>query len=254
MSCLARLSERLHGHRITSRERNQLNQLIADNVMTTSPYLVKPNFDKVHSDDVRLFYELYDEHYFGGLLQHNLDHQSISFRLSRRMTRAGGKTTRWHQRSGPQKPRYEIAVSTTLLFQSFNDPERRVTVTGLECENRLQAMMRVMEHELVHLAEMLIWNTSSCSRRRFQSIASRLFGHTDHHHDLITPSEVAATQGIRPGSRVCFDFQGQLMEGIVNRVTKRATVLVADPNGQPYSDGHRYMKFYIPLRNLDTVE
>ena len=58
----------------------------------------------------------------------------------------------------------------------------------------------------------------------------------------------------RTGSKVRFDIQGHSHEGVVNRITKRATVLVVDPQGQPYSDGHKYVKFYVPLRKLEAVE
>ena len=153
-----------------------MNQLIIDSVFATSPYLVDPDFTRIHAEDLMLLYELYDENYFEGLLQGSLDLRRISFRLSKRMTRAGGKTTCWSNSHDRRQIRYEIAVSTTLLFQSFTDPERTITVTGLECDNRLQALMRVMEHELVHLMEMLVWQDSSCAQFRFQDIASRLFG------------------------------------------------------------------------------
>jgi len=39
-------------------------------------------------------------------------------------------------------------------------------------------------------------------------------------------------------------------EGTVNRITKRATVLVEDPEGEPYSDGKRYRKYLVPLQLL----
>lgn len=228
------------------------NSTIADHIFATSPVVKSPNFDSLHPDDLRLLYELYDETYFGGEIARLVPSSKISFRLSRRMTRAGGKTTRWTRISGVT---YEIAISTTLLFQSFNDPERAITVTGLECEHRLDALMRVMEHELVHLAEMLVWSDSNCSLFRFQDIASRMFGHTDHRHDLMTPSESASTNyGIRPGVRVRFDHDGHRVEGIVNRITKRATVLVQHPDGQPYSDGRRYQKFYVPIQKLEPLE
>ena len=59
--------------------------------------------------------------------------------------------------------------------------------------------------------------------------------------------------GIKTGSRVRFDFEGNTLEGIVNRVTKRATVLVAHPEGERYSDGVRYVKFYIPVSALEPI-
>ncbi|MCP4169695.1 MAG: SprT-like family protein [Fuerstiella sp.] len=250
-----KLEQLVRNRSTTTIERQQLNQLIADNIFAASPYVTKPNFERLHAADIQLLYELYDENYFGGLLGSTLNSNLLSFRLSKRMTRAGGKTTRWTDRSKPGAASYEIAVATTLLYQSFQEPERPVTVTGIECVSRLEGLMRVMEHELVHLAELLIWSGSSCSVSRFQHIARRVFGHTHHQHELLTPSDVADREyGIRTGSRVRFDIQGQSHEGIVKRITKRATVLVIDPRGQAYSDGHKYVKFYVPLRMLEAVE
>lgn len=255
MSAAKQLEQIVRDRRMEPSRRLRNNQAIVDNVLMTSPHLTDANFESIHPDDILLLFELYDEYYFEGSLQRTVHPQPISFRLSRRMTRAGGKTTRWSDRSGRKPNRYEIAVSTTLLFQSFQDPERKVTVTGLECDHRLDGLMRIMEHEVVHLIEMLLWDGSSCAQHRFQTIASGLFGHRDHRHDLITPGEVAVTQyGIRPGVRVRFDHEGHRLEGVVNRITKRATVLVVHPNGDRYSDGQRYVKFYVPVSQLESLE
>ena len=39
----------------------------------------------------------------------------------------------------------------------------------------------------------------------------------------------------------------------MNRITKRATVLVEDPQGILYSDGKHYKAFYIPLPMLASA-
>jgi hypothetical protein len=52
---------------------------------------------------------------------------------------------------------------------------------------------------------------------------------------------------------VRFRIDGRELEGIVNRVTKRATVLVRDERGTPYSDGWRYAKYYVPVSQLEVV-
>lgn len=167
---------------------------------------------------------------------------------------AGGKTARYTPRNGSGRPYYEISVSTTLLFHTFQDVDRPIVVCGLPCGDRLEALQRVMEHELVHLIEMLIWTKSSCSAARFQAIASRFFGHTDHRHQLVTPVEKAITQfGIRPGDRVRFRFDGVEHVGKVNRISRRATVLVEDQRGPRYSDGKRYAKFYVPMAMLEPL-
>lgn len=252
---LKQLEQLVRQQQLQPADRRLRNQIISDCLLSSSKFLRDPNFQSFQAADVQMLYELYDENFFDGWLMKSLDSRQISFRLSRRMTKAGGKTTRWSDRWGRTEPRYEIAISATLLFQSFKDPERHTTVTGLDCASRLEGLMRIMEHELVHLTEMLVWTDSSCALHRFQDIASRLFGHTDHRHDLMTVQEAAVKEfGIRPGVRVRFDMDGHTLEGIVNRITRRATVLVPHPSGRRYSDGQCYLKYYVPLKNLEAVQ
>ncbi|MCO6458647.1 MAG: hypothetical protein J5I93_25350 [Pirellulaceae bacterium] len=235
----------------------RLTEQIYHRVLRESVHLDRGNFTVIHPHDLRRMFDLYDQAFFAGCCHQTLDERGnrIDFRLSRRMTKAGGKTTRFQWRPQPQGPlvtSYEITVSTTLLFQTFGDVQRSVRVSGVLCQDRLQAMQRIMEHEIVHLVEMLEWFDSNCAATRFQSITHNLFGHTDHTHDLITASERARTRyGIRPGDRVRFELDGVPHVGVVNRITRRATVLVEDLRGARYSDGKRYAKFYVPLSMLE---
>jgi hypothetical protein len=52
---------------------------------------------------------------------------------------------------------------------------------------------------------------------------------------------------------VSFVFEGVRLFGRVRRITKRATVLVPDPEGRSYSDGMRYKEYYVPLAQLEAV-
>ena len=226
-------------------------------VLRDSNYLDAGNFTCIHPQDLERLFDLYNERFFNGYCRKLPKNASLDFRLSKRMTQAGGKVGRREfrgERGKPGRTEYEIAVSTTLLFQTFREDHRPVVMSGIECHDRLEALQRVMEHEMIHLAEMLVWRDSSCSAPRYQSIANRFFGHTDHRHQLITPRERAFTKfGIKPGDQVSFRMDGRHYEGRVNRITKRATVLVEDPRGMPYSDGKRYAKFYVPLGMLESV-
>ena len=87
---------------------------------------------------------------------------------------------------------YEIAIASSMLFDSFREADRRITACGVECQDRLEALQRIFEHELVHLGEQLCWGASDCSAARFQEIAGRLFLHRAHTHNLITRRERAA--------------------------------------------------------------
>jgi hypothetical protein len=247
----------LLNRRFLPEEQNRLFGEVQEGVLEASAQLAGPDFGGFQVSDLQTMFDLYDRKMLNGVLRETLQGRPLRFSLSGRLTRSGGRTT-WkitrNRRSGNTTEEFEIAVSSHLLSQSFQNGYRPIRVTGLDCHNRLQAMQRIMEHEIVHLAERLAWQTSSCRRSRFQSIAGRLFGHREHTHDLVTTAEVALEQlGIRRGSRVAFDIDGSRRVGIVNRLTRRATVLVPDASGMLYSDGCRYQKYYVPLSLLQNL-
>src|SRR4029077_9824489 len=131
-------------------------------------------------------FDAYDERFFGGLCRRAVNPAQLRFRLSTRMTKAGGTTTRFASSTGAF---YEIAISCGLLFDSFQSSDREITVCGRPCHNRLEALQRIFEHELVHLTEQICWENSDCAEERFQDIAARHFLHRTHTHQLITRQE-----------------------------------------------------------------
>jgi len=208
------------------------------------------NFDRISTSDLHHLFLLYDQHFFGGVLSTTYQ-DVIKFRLSKRMTRAAGKTTCFIN------PRhYEICISTTLMFQTFHDVQRDIKINGLLCHDRLQALMRIFEHELVHLVEMIIFGSSSCTRSRFKALSANIFGHTGVTHQLVTAHERAFKRyQLRVGDEVTFDFQGSQLQGIISRITKRATVFVPDGRGAfTDANGKRYTKYYIPISLLQRAD
>jgi len=224
---------------------------IGQRLLHASPYAREPNFTNLHPDDLSFLFDGYDARFLDGLCRKLLGPEGVTFRLSSRMTRSGGTTTRLQRPDGVV--RFEIAVATSILFDGFEAGDPEVTVCGLPCRHRLDALQRLFEHELVHLAEWLCWGESQCGHARFQDIAFRLFRHRAHTHQLITRTERAAALGISVGTHVTFVYQGKRLQGRVNRVTKRATVLVDDPAGELWSDGRRYTRYYVPLGELCPV-
>jgi hypothetical protein len=229
-------------------------------VLRDSPRLRQGNFEAIAAADLALLFDLYDGRFFAGQMREllRLAAAPLSFDLSARLTRSAGLTKRFTARPGgagaAPSERYEITLSTALLYQTFQDVERTVRVNGLVCRDRLEAAQRVFEHELVHLAEMLVCGQSSCNGERFKGLAWGWFAHPETKHDLVTQHERAQSRyDVRVGDRVTFVFEGAPYAGVVNRITRRATVLVEDARGQPYSDGKRYLKFYIPLPMLQKA-
>ena len=234
-------------------QRCQKWQQISETTLCSSTTIRSANFQRLSDADLFNLFDLTDGHFLNGVVGDHLSahKHDLSFRVSRRMTSSGGITTTRLPTRRRGKMKFEIAISSTLLFESFRDNKKPINVTGMLCSNRLQALMRIMEHEMIHLVEMMLWQDSSCSKNRFKDIAFRLFGHRQSTHELLAPSDNAANQlDISIGDHVCFQRGKARLAGFVNRITKRATVLVPDRKGILYSDGKRYQKYYVPVSKL----
>ena len=232
---------------------------VHESVLDQSPYLNdNSNFTKIGTNDLARMFDLYDSLLLNGKIRTAVEAQGskLEFALSRRLTRSGGQTkrTRPTKSQAFASARYEIAVSVPVLFATFSEVDRPIRACGRLCYNRLEALQRIMEHEMLHLAEMLGWDRSNCAARRFKALSLNIFGHTESHHQMITPQERAIVHfGVRPGARVTFDWEGKQMFGVVNSIRRRVTVLVPSATGIPYSDGKRYEKFYVPVERLKPV-
>ncbi len=246
------LSDQAGAEALAEEEIRRRTRRIYERVLTTSSGIDAGNFAELSADDLKMLFAAYDEAFFDGCLAATLAEEGaeLGFRVSSRMTRVGGKTSHLRPARGGGD-RLTITVSSTLLFQTFEKVRRTIRVAGLVCADRLETLQRIFEHELIHLLEMILWGRSRCSARRFAGIARRKFGHTANSHELVTQAEVAReVHGIKPGDRVSFVWEGRRLSGVVNRIVRRATVLVEEPGGQRYSDGKRYAKYYVPLGDL----
>jgi len=206
----------------------------------------KGNFTRIWRRDLETIFELYDQGFFGGFFTKNCGDR-LYFRLSRRMTKSGGMT-KFYREEG----KYEISLAINLIFQTFHDVDREIRVNGIVCHDRLEATMRIFEHEMIHLLEFVLFGNSSCSRPRFRKLSRCIFGHTDVTHRLVTQEERAHKKfKLKVGDAVSFDYEGKMYTGFIHRITRRATVFVKDPVGG-FTDrrGNRYVKYYIPLESL----
>jgi hypothetical protein len=249
---LKQLADEVLSHKFDLIQINQLQTEIHSQTLQLSRSIDRPNFSRVGRDDLVRMIRMYDDRFFGGHVLPLAQAEGLSFALSSRMTRVAGKlVTSYSSGDYDGQRQFEMVLSSTLLFQTFEDSDRPVEVTGRPCRDRLEAMQRVAEHELVHLIEMLVWNDGTCSEARFQSIAQRYFGHTDYRHDLITQRERALMKfDIRVGDMVHFHHDGHKLTGRVNRITRRATILVPSRKGELFNDGTRYQRYYVPLEKL----
>jgi len=234
----------------TSKQIKKKTRKIYRKILTESKNIDCGNYNGIAISDVYRLFELYDRYFFDSFFQNNYQ-EKIFFRLSKRMTRAAGRIAY----TRPPET-YTISLSTTLIFQTFHDVNREVSANGIVCHDRLEATMRVLEHEIIHLLEWVLFNSTSCSKPRFQNLSHNIFGHTQVTHQLITQTERARKKfNLRVGDNVSFEYDGETHHGFISRITKRATVMANDPKGD-YKDpqGNRYSKYYIPLPSLELIK
>lgn len=67
-------------------------------MLRESKHLDAGNFNAIHPDDLERMFRLYDEAFFEGQCKALLGETPLDFRLSKRMTRAAGKTSRFFDR------------------------------------------------------------------------------------------------------------------------------------------------------------
>ena len=245
---------------LANTDRVKLTSDIGHYLLANSDSITHPNFTVISSEDLGLLFQITDELFFDGevgRLCERVASRPLSFRLSTRMTTSGGTTTMYaHGARHQRKLEFEIAIATTPLFATFpkagpGQVNATSLVGGIRCRSRVEALQRIMEHEMTHLIEMLLTGDSNCAAGPFKRIVRRFFGHTQSNHRLLTPADVARKKlGIRPGDQVSFHHHGVSHVGTVNRITKRASVLVPDPRGERFTDGNRYATYYVPLHRL----
>ena len=89
-----KLEERLVEGKLLEAEQKLLASEVQEIAIRQSLYIDRPNFQAIHPDDLRRLFDLYDDRYFQGRCRQAVGDRPLSFRLSKRMTSAGGKTVR----------------------------------------------------------------------------------------------------------------------------------------------------------------
>ncbi len=204
------------------------------------------NFTAISTADLRLLFELYYEEFFD---PETRSYWQVHFSMSKRMTKTAGKVI-YNRRDTI----CEIRIATYLLFRlDFSDPDQFYVVNGIKCYTRLDCLMRVFEHEIVHVFEYIACGNSNCSQPRFKDMVYKLFRHTETKHEMTTSKREPVPEGtFKPGDRVRFLYRGTVVEGTIRGIRKRATVL-----GEPVQDksGRKLMpKYYVPLSRLIKID
>ncbi len=205
------------------------------------------------ADDLSLLFRLYEDIF----LEHWFDQNyrgKIKFSVSRQLTRSAG-LTRCPKKISSLRPE-DVVIEIKIgidFFLNFGMLEGRNLVGGIEASSSLEALLLVLEHELCHVIEFVVFGRSSCKGKRFKTIAANLFGHKDSFHKLPTHRQIALdAMGLRLGDSISFTYEGKRLTGVLYGIKKRATVMVRDNKGLlADSQGKRYTKYYVPLSLIE---
>lgn len=225
---------------------------VAEGLLKESTNIKSGKIDCISILDLRILYEYYDKIFFNNWFRNNFKGH-VLYELSRRMTKSAGitKCPKNISRMESDQVRIVIAIGVDFFFK-FDHLEGSKSVCGIETNNSLEALQIVFEHELIHVLEFLLFHTSNCKEQRFKDTVKNMFGHTHSHHRMPTNRRIASEKlGINIGDKVQFLFEDKELNGFVANISKRATVMVVNPNGT-YVDknGTKYMKYYVPLSML----
>ena len=232
-----------------------MRKTVTEGVLKESTNINSCKIKRISVLDLRILYEYYERVFFGNWFKNNFKGH-ILYELSRRMTKSAG-ITKCPQNIAQLKQeqvRIIICIGVDFFFK-FDHLEGSKNVCGIETHNSLEALQIVFEHELIHAIEFLMFHTSNCNEQRFKDTSKNLFGHTQSHHQMPTNRKIASEKlGINIGDKVQFLFENIRLNGFVSNISKRATVMVVNPNGTFVDkNGIKYMKYYVPLGALEKM-
>ncbi len=244
----------------SKQEINERFEKVRNEVFLQSNQIKTANFLTIADKDIKLIFELYDNYFFDNYFKESKVTEKMAFDLSKKMTSAGAKLM-YYKVSNKNPVQFRMRISSYLIFNSFKNNSsdlipQTINLAGFQTKNRLEALLHVIEHEIIHLIEFLAFNDSSCKKDNFKNLANRIFGHTAFTHQLLTGKmEALKEYNLRVGDWVSFSFDGKHYKGIIHRITKRATIMALDKNGI-YKDekGNRFTKYYILLKYLKKLD
>ncbi len=234
----------------------QKRSQIFEEFLRLSQNIEDGNFKMISTDDLKLLFELYDKVFFCSDFS-NVYKGSFRFSLSKRMTKSAGLTL-CPKNINTLKPEdivIEFRFGVNFFFY-YDLSNKDKFVSGIKTHNALEALQLVLEHEICHAIEFILYHQSSCKGKRFKTLANNLFNHSSSYHALPTNREIAKERlGLSIGNRVFFQYENESFEGFINGINKRATVMVKNKDGN-YVDrqGNRYTKYYVPLNQLTLIE
>lgn len=176
------------------------------------------NLEDIDNEILQDMFELYDKYFFLGRINRLLlvKKGTLTLDVSGRMTKTAGVC----KRDGCS---YSITISRPIILNTFVDVAEslnRHKSNGLFCYDRLECLMNIFEHELIHLVINLVHGTVEkdpiykSHGLFFKDLAFAYFGHTEFKHSLHLKDEY---NGKKEDFKVLDDVSFKTRDGVVIR-------------------------------------
>ena len=161
--------------------RETIHDAIATNYLNGNP-----NFDQITTNFLQKMFQMYDRMFFGDKLDQIMKQKNtqLTVEFSDRLTKTGGKCSN-------NGCHYTIKLSQPIITGTFRKGEKLHMANGLECYNRLECLMNIFEHELIHFVIGITHGhiekdaVYGSHGEYFKQLVKVYFGHTAYKHALL---------------------------------------------------------------------
>ena len=143
---------------------------------------LSPTLNNYSNKSLDTILNIVDKVYFNNILKKYFNDKKITLTLSfnDKYTRTAGLCTK-------KGCNYRIQIATDIFDKPFKQGMKSQKINGLKCYNKLECILHVFIHELVHLIIFVFCmdqNVPGGHGVSFKQITQSLFGHTDFRHNL----------------------------------------------------------------------
>jgi hypothetical protein len=181
-------------------------------------------------------FNLYDKIYFNNELNNIIRKNGVElkFAYSDKLTKTGGHCSK-HKNS------YKITISRVVILSTFTNGEKCHVSNGLQCSSRLECLLNIFEHELIHFVIQItkghiksdpIYKSHG---KFFRALVNAYFGHTETKHSLLhNLDKVGKREEFNVGDTVTFKSKsGDYVVGKISKLNPKRAVV--DKYSVPYT-------------------
>jgi sRNA-binding protein len=196
----------------------------------------QPNFTELKSLGIKKMFNTIDNFYFDNkIANYSKDkHIQINFKVYNNINEI-----EYVSITKNTELLYEICASTNIindLFNCENKVDKITNIYGQKCVDRLECMIQLMQHEIIHLVLMLFREDNHMTHSPiFSRIVQNHFGQTEckhimsYYNDAVSTDKVIDKPNVNIGDDVVSKMiQGNIYKGIVIKINHTSVSIKLD--------------------------